>query len=169
MSETATHEVQQCRPTANPEKKQAGIGMPHSIYLHDFGELLARAFDGEVAYLVGSSVNSATWRDVDIRLMLDDDVYKQMGFGDPQRPQENPKWCAYVMAFSELGRKMTGLPIDFQIQQTTQANKDYGRDPATGEKQHIRNALILGSIRNMKPEDRRGPAPCCVIEGDYQI
>jgi hypothetical protein len=153
--------VQECRPSGNPEKKSSGIGMPASIYLHDFGELVARAFDGEVAYLVGSAVNGSTWRDVDVRVMLDDNKYAAMGFGDPRRPQENPKWCAYVMAFSELGRKMTGLPIDFQIQQTTQANKEYtDRDPTTGARKHQRNALILGSIRQM-PRDEP--------QGDYEI
>lgn len=63
------------------------------------------------------------WRDVDVRLMLDDEVYEAMGFGDPKRPHDNARWVAFTLAFTELGRKMTGLPIDFQIQQTSRANE----------------------------------------------
>lgn len=130
----------ECRPSGNPEKKTPGVGMPASLYLQQFGELLFEAF-GEVAYHVGSSLNGATWRDVDVRIMLDGERYKAMGFGDPKRPHENPRWCAYVMAFSTLGRQITGLPIDFQIQE---------RDTANAENDHPRSALILYQVRRLR-------------------
>ena len=138
--ESPAEDVAACRPTGNPKKTASGIGMPASLYLQQYGDLLLLAF-GEVAYQVGSSLMGPTWRDVDVRVMLDPEVYKAMGFGDPEQPFSNDRWCAYVMAFSELGKKMTGLPIDFQIQDRDVANKQYASDG------HGRSALILASIR----------------------
>lgn len=124
----------ECRPTGSPTKARSGIGMPTSLYLQDFGELLRQVF-GEAAYHVGSSLTEATWRDVDVRVMLDAEQYAAMGFGDPDRPHESARWCAYAMAFSELGRRLTGLPIDFQVQETATANRqfpDYQRSALIG-------------------------------------
>lgn len=98
------------------------VGMPAQLHLYRFGQMVREAFDGEVPFWVGSSLLSANWRDVDVRLMLSDERYKALGFGDPERPHENAKWCATCAAWSALGLQMTGLPIDFQIQDTTTAN-----------------------------------------------
>jgi hypothetical protein len=99
--------------------------MPATLKLEQFGELLHDAF-GEVPYQVGSSLETTTWRDVDVRVMLDDETYAAMGFGDPVYSHHNAKWVAFTLAFSALGREMTGLPVDFQIQQTTRANEQFG-------------------------------------------
>jgi hypothetical protein len=131
-------ELIECKPTGNPKKERAGIGMPTSLYLQEFGEILFHAF-GEYAYHVGSSLTGATWRDVDVRVMLDAEKYSAMGFGDPKRQHESARWVAYTMAFSELGRKMTGLPIDFQIQETNTANADYPESR--------RSSLLMGPYR----------------------
>ena len=136
----------ECKPTGNPEKKSSGIGMPASLYLQQFGDILLMAF-GEVAYQVGSSLMGPTWRDVDVRVMLDPEDYKARGFGDPTNPFLNDRWVAYTMAFSELGRKMTGLPIDFQIQERDTANKQY---PNGG-----RSALILASVRRSEASRKK--------------
>jgi hypothetical protein len=131
-----------CAPSGSDKKERAGIGMPASLWLEEFGDLIYLAF-GEVAYQVGSSLTGKVWRDVDIRLILDDTKYQNMGFGDPKdfhSQHQSPRWCAYVMAFSALGKQMTGLPIDFQIQSMTQANDDPANDG-------VRSALIIGAIR----------------------
>lgn len=101
-----------------------GVGMPADLYLEEFGHQIWNAF-GRTAYHVGSSVFGKEWRDVDVRLLLGDEEYERMGLGDPAHPHENAKWVAWVMAFSALGKQMTGLPIDFQIQQQSYANKQY--------------------------------------------
>jgi hypothetical protein len=100
------------------------IGMPAALYLDEFGNHLWNYFNTP-AYLVGSVLTNKQWRDVDIRLILADEVYEAMGFGHPDHTHCNVKWVAICMAFAELGRKITGLPIDFQIQQRTWANKHY--------------------------------------------
>jgi hypothetical protein len=71
------------------------------------------------------------WRDVDVRLMLADEVYAAMGFGAPADSHSNPRWMAMCAAFSALGKQMTGLPIDFQIQQLTDANERFGKGKGT--------------------------------------
>jgi hypothetical protein len=101
-----------------------GVGMPASLKLQEFGSQVWAAF-GEPPYLVGSALRSKKWRDVDVRLILDDQTYATMGLGDPVYTEHNGKWIALCLAFSALGKEMTGLPIDFQIQQQTYANKTF--------------------------------------------
>ena|ERR1041385_988764 len=103
-----------------PEKH--GVGYPADAFLQEFGSQVWHAF-GEPPYLVGSALTGpkGKYRDVDVRLILDDEDWKQWGFGDPRQP--NAKWNAFCIAFSILGKQMTGLPIDFQIQQQTHANE----------------------------------------------
>lgn len=81
--------------------------------------------DGHGLYLVGSAIHRPDWRDVDVRLMLDDDAFDAV---------------AAVLDIDRLGivvslwgRQVTGLPIDFQIQRTTDANERHdGRRHALG-------------------------------------
>lgn len=105
----------------------SGLGMPNALLLEQFGRVLFETF-GEIPYHVGSSApgNGGAWRDVDVRLMLDDKIYAAMGLGDPERTHSNGRWVGLTLAFSLLGKHMTGLPIDFQIQQTSYANRLYG-------------------------------------------
>lgn len=112
------------------------VGMPTQLYLNDFGQLVLDAF-GEIAYWVGSSARGPGWRDVDIRVMLDDERYAAEGYGDPVNPHSNPKWVAQCKVWSAYGKALTGLPIDFQIQQTSQANKEYAKP------EHVRSPLFV--------------------------
>ena len=102
-----------------------GVGMPATLLLEEFGSQVWHAF-GKPPYLVGSALTTKSdWRDVDVRLILDDEMYAALSLGAPGRPRQNGKWVALCLAFSALGKQMTGLPIDFQIQQQTHANKAY--------------------------------------------
>lgn len=102
-----------------------GVGMPEWLKLNQFGRVVWEAFD-EVPYLVGSAALGKRWRDVDVRLILSDDAFASQ-VGNLRRPRcLNLRWNALCLAFAALGRDMTGLPIDFQIDQQTQANEDYG-------------------------------------------
>ncbi len=95
-----------------------GVGMPQCILLQQFGQHLLNAF-GEVPYWVGSSVTDKDgWRDVDVRILLDDDRYRTEGYGDPSKypvgSHDNMKWVSMILAWSYFGRHLTGLLIDFQ-------------------------------------------------------
>jgi hypothetical protein len=103
------------------------VGMPATLLLQEFGSQVWHAF-GTPPYLVGSALAGKQWRDVDVRLILSDDEYAAMfgiESGLPSRAMRCGKWVALCLAFSALGRQLTGLPIDFQIQQETHANKTY--------------------------------------------
>ena len=113
-----------------------GVGMPAAMHLEDFARKVREAFPESVwLFHVGSSLKRKRgWRDVDVRLMMDEADYEAYGFGDPRYAQTNPRWCAMCMAFSALGKQMTGLPIDFQIQQTSYANEKF---PGAGNRSAI--------------------------------
>jgi hypothetical protein len=99
-------------------------GMPAGIWLQKFGAIVADYF-GHIPYQVGSSLTTKEWRDVDVRLILPDDEYTSLFGSVYARPIGDPKLAAITLAFSALGKEMTGLPIDFQIQPLTYANKRY--------------------------------------------
>lgn len=104
-------------------KSLGSVGSPACFHLDDFGSEVWTVFGGP-PYLVGSALWSKKWRDVDVRMILSDEEWKAWGLGDdPKFP--NAKWRGLCMAFSELGKRMTGLPIDFQIQQSSDANRRY--------------------------------------------
>ncbi len=99
-------------------------GMPAGIWLHKFGVIVEDYF-GHTCYQVGSSLFSKDWRDVDVRLILPDDEFKAMFGKHALAAEGDPKLSAITLAFSALGKAMTGLPIDFQIQKASHANIKY--------------------------------------------
>ena len=127
--------VEERKATATPRTKpNVGVGMPAWLELNEFGALVRDAFGWE-SYLVGSAAVGKVWRDVDVRLILPDDEWERW-FGVFRKPMSlNPKWCSLVRAYSALAKAMTGLPVDFQIQQRTDANATFPNQ--------VRCALIL--------------------------
>lgn len=97
-------------------------GMPAGIWLGKFG-VIVRDYFGHVPYHVGSSLDRKDWRDVDVRLLLPDAEFTEL-FGTGAT-YANPKLAAITLAFCALGKEMTGLPIDFQIQPQSWANEHY--------------------------------------------
>jgi hypothetical protein len=73
-------------------------------------------------YLVGSSLYKKDFRDIDLRVIVGDDRFKEL-YGDENDWRDNALLEAANLAFSALAKEMTGgLPIDFQFQQQTDAN-----------------------------------------------
>jgi len=92
-----------------------GVGMPAWMHLHLFASVVMDAF-GYAPVLVGSAAVGKDWRDVDVRLVVPDDWFAdEFGVVDSAHPN-GERWTAMCMAFSSLGKQMTGLPVDFQIQ-----------------------------------------------------
>ena len=114
----------------------AGIGPHNALMLDMFGDLAASAW-GATAYQVGSSLTSETWRDVDVRVLVEHHEFLRM-FYDPtgggrswnvaDRLSE-PSWKAHMLAWSKLGEALTGLPIDFQVEPIDEANERYPNEP----------------------------------------
>jgi hypothetical protein len=128
-----------------------GVGFPETVKLDQFGYFILQAF-GHTPFQVGSSVvNKRGWHDVDIVLILPDDEYRALGFimGDNECSMRDTKWLCYSMAFTTLGRDMTGLPIDFKFQSQSYANKHY---PAQGDNRHCRN--FIGGLEWERQQER---------------
>lgn len=73
---------------------------------------------GDPPYLVGSVTETPNFRDVDVRLILDDDQYDRLIV----RPEIR---TLLSMAISSYLTSMSGLPIDFGIQRRTEANEQH--------------------------------------------
>lgn len=128
-----------------PKPILIGTGMPASILLDAFGSWLHDAF-GETAYQVGSSIHGKTWRDVDIRIMLDDDEFDAMFPGcTAGYNQQDAKWALICAAVSALAKAQTGLPVDFQFQRVSDANQRYAGP---------RQPLALYAHHNPGPDGR---------------
>ena len=109
--------------------------------------LIHTAF-GAYPYLVGSANDKADYRDVDIRLMLPDATF------DALFKERRAFWALVCYSISAWLRADTGLPIDFQIQRTTEANKKYGgqfRNPLGGRGL---NFAGYGDATNRWPRDK---------------
>lgn len=112
-------------------ERSSFIPMPHVPKMNRFGEIVHDAF-GTYCYHVGSSLYRRDWRDVDVRLIMHDEDFLAE-FGEQTDWRENRRLAAVNTAWSALGEQVTGLPIDFQIDQMTEANALYdGRRHALG-------------------------------------
>lgn len=101
------------------------LGAPEAYNLNNICRLLTDAF-GWHNYLVGSCLERRDYRDVDIRCILPDEEFDRL-FPDAQRTSwaYNALWSLMCASISEWIKNRTGLPIDFQIQRMTQANKEF--------------------------------------------
>lgn len=93
-----------------------------------------RIFDeafGDCPYLVGTAGlgGESGYRDVDVRLMLDDDEFAAVC-------PTKARWELLCLAISAYLSERTGLPVDFQIQRVAEANERFGNRP--------RNPLGMG-------------------------
>lgn len=88
-------------------------------------------------YMVGSALRKPDWRDVDIRVILDDAEYDRL-FVETDKWGENAQWKIICISISHYLSSVTDLPIDFQIQRQTQANERYPT-----KEDHRRNAIGL--------------------------
>ena len=68
----------------------------------------------ETVYMVGSATDSREFRDVDVRVIMNDDKFDAL-FGDTGNCTE-PFWTLFCISVSAWLRDRTGLPVDFQVQ-----------------------------------------------------
>jgi hypothetical protein len=78
-----------------------------------------------VPYLVGSAVLSKNWRDIDVRVILDDERFAELFPADIAPRRLDPWWALVCAGISQYLIRATGMPVDFQIQSRTEA-KAYG-------------------------------------------
>lgn len=99
-------------------RRATSLDVTERFLLEEWACSITAAF-GVHPYLVGSVARAEAWRDVDVRLMLDDDVYAQLTNWRTQQA------AALNVAMSLWGQRATGLPIDFQFQRTSEANEKH--------------------------------------------
>ena len=101
-------------------KRACLLSTTELYYLNQACIPLARAF-GTHPYLVGSAGadnDGGTYRDVDVRLILDD-----AGFAAVCPTLE--RWELLCVAIGTYLRERTGLPVDFQVQRAREANERF--------------------------------------------
>ena len=98
------------------------IGAPEYFILNQLCCILVESF-GLCTYLVGSSITSLDFRDVDIRTILDDEEFDKL-FKD-NTTTHNPFWSLLCISVSEYLSSKSGLKVDYQIQRRTETNKTY--------------------------------------------
>ncbi len=95
---------------------------------------------GTPPYLVGSAGDSSIWRDVDVRLILEDGEFDRLFPNEPAAARNtSARWELLSLALGDFLRKRTGLPADFQIQRRSEANELHAkpRNPL-GLRAHVR-------------------------------
>jgi hypothetical protein len=115
------------------------IGAPACFALEEAIRPICEAFDvygsGHISgcYVVGSALERQDWRDVDVRLILDDAEFAKVFPKAGDHWEHDARWLALTVALSERLSRLTGLPIDFQFQPRTAANARHsGRRNAIG-------------------------------------
>ena len=113
-----------------PRERAAGYLSPPDMHRLDWACVPIRRAFGTPPYLVGSVHTRPDFRDIDIRLILDDEVVEGMFGVQGKWYQGHTDRVRLLLniALSDLIAKAAGLPwpIDFQIQSMTEANGEYG-------------------------------------------
>lgn len=119
-----------------PRKKWNYIGAPAVFALEQACQALYDAFCIDCRYGgiygVGSAFERSNFRDVDVRLMLDDDAFRtlfpavEFSTTGPCTWEFDPRWLLMTTAISQWLSKQSGLPVDFQFQPMSHANHFHG-------------------------------------------
>ena len=113
--------------------KAVYVGAPACFVLEQCCQQLVDAYGYYGCYVVGSSLERADWRDVDVRYILPDEEFSRQFPKAGQYWEHDPKWLLLTVAISQWMSKVTGLPIDFQFQPQTHANERHpGKRNACG-------------------------------------
>lgn len=99
---------------------------PEFFNLNQACRVVDEAFGGLVTYLVGSCLKKRDYRDVDVRVILADEDYDRL-FPGLAGHNENyhALWSLMCSSIALYLAHHSGLPVDFQIQRRSQANKLY--------------------------------------------
>lgn len=108
--------------------KWCGLGEPHQMKLAAACILVEQALQ-ETCYMVGSATNKRDFRDVDVRVIMNDDKFDTL-FGP--HTHFKPFQVLFSISVSTWLKEVTGLPVDFQVQRRSdikESDWDKMRDP----------------------------------------
>ena len=107
-------------------KRANHLPAPHFFNLNQACKMIDEAFPfGLGTYLVGSSLETRDYRDVDVRCILHDEDFCRIFGATGENPQFNALWSIMCATISLWLSKHTDLPVDFQIQRMSKANEQY--------------------------------------------
>lgn len=113
-----------------PRRKSNYIGAPACFLLEQACQHITDAFGGYGLFQVGSSLERPDWRDVDLRFILSDEEFCELfptanvwPDGNGGTWEQDPRWLLLTTAISAWLSKQSGLPVDFQFQPQSHANK----------------------------------------------
>lgn len=139
-------------PVTAPWKRANYVPAPHFYNLNQACVLLNTALGDYGCYLVGSSIERRDYRDVDVRFIMEDGAYDRL-FRDPEAGYLNALWSLMCTSISLWLKQVTDLPIDFQIQRMTQANREHSRKDG-----HDRQPLgVFRDYPGERPSELRQP------------
>lgn len=101
------------------------VGAPACFALEMACQHLSEAF-GECCYLVGSALERADWRDIDVRMILDDEAFAELfpaAHVHTGSWEFDARWLVMTVSISAWLSKESGLPVDFQFQPRAHANE----------------------------------------------
>jgi len=111
------------RPPQTRRHKASHVGAPAVFSLEMAARQLRDAFGGDV-HLVGSALERADRRDVDVRQMLPEAAFAALFPRVTGHTWEfDTRWLLLTVSISAWLSQQTGLPIDFQFQPVGHGNK----------------------------------------------
>ena len=93
------------------------VGVPAIFILSQECYFIKMAL-GDTCYLVGSSTETRDFRDVDVRVIFNDDKFDAMFSA-----AFCPFWSLLCTSISVMLSQRTGLPVDFQIQKRSRVKE----------------------------------------------
>jgi hypothetical protein len=120
------------------ERRKKGVytGAPACFALDLACRQINEAFGDFGCYLVGSALERPDWRDIDVRFIMPDEQFAQT-FPDVVSHcwEQDARWLLLTVSISAWLSKLSGLPVDFQVQPQTHANEKHkGQRSALGLK-----------------------------------
>lgn len=113
--------------STEPRKKWNYVGAPAIFALTEACQVINDAFGNYGCFLVGSAIERPDWRDIDVRFIMEDSEFEKLFPDAGQHWEFDPRWLLINVSISERLSKLTGLPIDFQIQPQTHANERHDK------------------------------------------
>lgn len=104
------------------KRKPNHIGAPACFRLELACQHLRKAFGHYGIYQVGSSLDRADWRDVDVRYILEDSDFAALFPDAGDMWEQDARWLILTCSISAWLSEQAGLPVDFQFQSQTHAN-----------------------------------------------
>jgi hypothetical protein len=101
------------------------VGAPKVFELEMACQVVVDAFDSLGCFLVGSATERRDFRDVDLRMMFRDEDFAKLFPDAGEHWEHDSRWLLLTSAISAWLSQRSGLPVDFQFQPMTWANKKF--------------------------------------------